>query len=62
MFILDVAVVEARCLPGMTTDDQCSPFVTVELCPLTMFPVTSRHQTKVRIDTISPLFEEKFEL
>ena len=56
-----LAVVQARNLPGMSSSDVSCPFVSVELCPLTMFPVTSQ-QTQVRMSTVNPIYEEKFEL
>jgi BAI1-associated protein 3 len=54
-------VVQARNLPGMSNDNLSCPFVAIELCPLTMFPVTEHCRTKVRADTINPLYEEKFQ-
>jgi len=56
------AVVQARNLPGMSTNDLSSPFVSVELCPVTMFPGTTLHRTPTRTSTINPVYEEKFEL
>jgi len=61
MFCLSV-VVQARNLPGMSTSDVSCPFVSVELCPLTMFPVTLPHRTPVRTSTVNPVYNEKFEL
>jgi len=56
------AVVQARNIPGMSTNDVSCPFVSVELCPLTMFPGTAPHQTPVRTSTVNPVYEQKFEL
>ena len=56
------AVVQARNLPGMSTNDLSSPFVSVELCPVTMFPGTTWHRTPARTSTVNPVYEEKFEL
>jgi len=56
------AVVQAKNIPGMSTSDLSCPFVSVELCPLTMFPVTKPYRTPVRTSTVNPVYEEKFEL